>query len=95
MEHSFFASNIAPANKIEFVSIEAIKQCVIANLGVALLPTMAVENDLQEGRVIQLDAHFFTTPVYTHIAWHEDKHLSKPLQAFIDDTRKAFQALVH
>ncbi|MBM7632209.1 LysR family transcriptional regulator [Geomicrobium sediminis] len=95
LEHSFFASNIAPANKIEFVSIEAIKQCVIANLGVALLPTMAVENDLKEGRVIQLDARFFTTPVYTHIAWHEDKHLSKPLQAFIDDTRKSFQALVH
>lgn len=42
-EELFRAKDIYPANKIEFVSVEAIKQCVIADLGIAVLPAIVVE----------------------------------------------------
>ena len=42
-EESLNALGIYSLDKIEFASIEAIKQCVVAGLGVALLPEMVVK----------------------------------------------------
>ncbi|MEH7269982.1 LysR substrate-binding domain-containing protein, partial [Bacillus toyonensis] len=39
-EELFRIEDVYPANKIEFVSVEAIKQCVIADLGIAVLPAI-------------------------------------------------------
>lgn len=49
-EELFRWEDVYPANKIEFVSVEAIKQCVIADLGIAVLPAIVVEKDIREGR---------------------------------------------
>ncbi|MBY0596377.1 LysR family transcriptional regulator [Bacillus bingmayongensis] len=86
-EELFRAEGVYPINKIEFVSVEAIKQCVIAGLGIAVLPAMVVEKDIQEGKMKELDLKNTIAPIFTQIAWHKDKWITSPLQQFIDVTR--------
>lgn len=70
-------------SKIEFASVEAIKQCVIAGLGVTLLPEMAVKEEIERGalRPLAWDGPIF--PVVTQMSWHKDKWMSPALHAFI------------
>jgi len=85
------SSGVYPLDKIEFASIEAIKQSVIAGLGVALLPEMAVRRELRNGQMKALPWNAPLSSLYTQIAWHKDKQVTPPIQAFIDLTRKAFK----
>jgi DNA-binding transcriptional LysR family regulator len=48
-------ARIAPAELVEFASIEAVKQSVIAGIGVGLLPRVAVGQEIEVGRVVELD----------------------------------------
>ncbi|MEH7458801.1 LysR family transcriptional regulator [Bacillus sp. JJ1127] len=89
-EDLFRTEDVYPINKIEFVSVEAIKQCVIAGLGVAILPAMVVGKDIQEGTMKELVFDNTITPIFTQIAWHKDKWITLPLQQFIDVTRASF-----
>ncbi|EJQ13202.1 hypothetical protein IE3_02101 [Bacillus cereus BAG3X2-1] len=89
-EELFRTEGVYPANKIEFVSVEAIKQCVIADLGIAVLPAIVVEKDIGEGTIKELVLKNTITPIYTQIAWHKDKWMTAPLQQFIEVTRESF-----
>lgn len=92
-EESLNSLGIYSLDKIEFASIEAIKQCVIAGLGVALLPEMVVKKDIEEGRMKELPWKSATPPLYTQIAWHKDKWMTPPLDEFISLTRKVFLSI--
>lgn len=45
---------ITVENTIELISIESIKRCVAANIGVSYLPRFAVEKELESGELIEL-----------------------------------------
>lgn len=79
--------------KVEFASVEAIKQCVIAGLGVALLPRMAVQQELRQGLLTPLAWSGPDFPVATQMCWHQDKWFSPALQAFVDETRVSLQGV--
>lgn len=91
LEDSIRKADIIPTNKFEFVSIEAIKQCVIAGLGIALLPAMVVERDIKDGRMKELNWEHSNPPYFTQIAWHKDKVMTVPLQSFIELTRRTIK----
>ncbi|MBB4823991.1 DNA-binding transcriptional LysR family regulator [Sporosarcina luteola] len=92
LENSLRAAEVYPSNKFEFGSIEAIKQCVIAGLGIAVLPEMAVEADIKAGKLKELAWADTLSPIFTQIAWHKDKRMTPPLQAFIEITQESFKA---
>jgi DNA-binding transcriptional LysR family regulator len=75
--------NIRPGNVTEFSSVEAIKQCAIAGMGLALLPAIVVSREL---RLHQLKALPWAGPssldIATHILWHKDKWVSPAMAAF-------------
>lgn len=81
---------IHPANKIEFVSVETIKQCVIANLEIAVLPAIVVEKDIREGALKGLVLKEKISTIYTQIVWHKDNWMTSSLQQSIDVTRAFF-----
>ncbi|MDQ0272811.1 LysR family transcriptional regulator [Cytobacillus purgationiresistens] len=91
-EDTFRSAEVYPLNKFEFVSIEAIKQCVIAGLGIALLPAMAIDKELKSRVMEELQWRGIYLPIFTQIAWHKDKSMTPPLQAFIDLTRDTFKS---
>lgn len=89
-EDFFRSAGVYPLNKIEFGSIEAIKQCVIAGLGIAMLPAMVVETDMKINKIKGLAWKNSAAPIFTQIAWHKDKWMTPPLEAFIKLTRTTF-----
>jgi len=78
---------------IEFASIEAIKQCVMAGLGITFLPKMIVEREIENGQLVELQSSFNVKPIYTDIAWHKDKHIQPYLSDFIEIARDWYRAL--
>lgn len=68
---------------MEINSIETIKACVEAGIGVSLLPEFAVERDIAEGRfaVFAIEDNIMETAVL--MVMHKNKWLPPPLKAFI------------
>ncbi|MBD0382100.1 LysR family transcriptional regulator [Paenibacillus sedimenti] len=68
----------------EFGNLEAIKQCVIYGLGIALLPRIVVAEEIRKG---QLTAASFIHPdcqFYTQLIYSKKKWLSKSFSDFVD-----------
>ncbi|USK31018.1 hypothetical protein LIT32_12430 [Bacillus sp. CMF21] len=74
----------------KIVSVEAIKQCVILDLGIAILPEMVVKTEIERGILKELVCKSVVTPISTQIVWHKDKFMTLPLQSFIQLTYNSF-----
>lgn len=71
-------------------STEAIKEAVIENLGIALVPYLSVARELEAQKIIRID---FDTKALTnnwHIIYVKNKILDKASQTFIEMTQKQF-----
>ena len=76
--------NIRPGHVTEFSSVEAIKQCVAAGMGIALLPAIAVAKELRQHQFKALHWAGSSLDIQTHILWHKDKWVSPAMAAFRD-----------
>jgi DNA-binding transcriptional LysR family regulator len=76
------AQGVQPGNITEFSSIEAIKQCVIAGMGLGLLPAISVARELQQHRLKALHWAGPSLDIATHIIWHKNKWVSPAMAAF-------------
>ena len=90
-ENTLHLEGVYPKQLIEFVSIEAIKQCVIATLGISLLPRMVVEKELNNGSLIEIPMPLQLNKIYTELAWHKDKNIPAFLEDFIQIARNEYQ----
>jgi DNA-binding transcriptional LysR family regulator len=68
--------------QLEFASVEALKQCAIARMGVAVLPELVVAGELQRGALVALSWPQKPIYVYTQLIRHRDKWFSPVMQAF-------------
>ncbi|WP_202079858.1 LysR family transcriptional regulator [Caldalkalibacillus salinus] len=92
-ENVLYTNQMAPKNTLEFVSLEAIKKCVTANLGIAMLPEMIIENELREGLMVELNWDIQLPHLTTQMALHKNKWLSPQLEDFIIMTENHFATL--
>ncbi|MGO4729099.1 LysR family transcriptional regulator [Paenibacillus sp. 2KB_22] len=69
--------------ELEFHSVEAIKQCVVAGLGIALLPEMALKKELSDGEVVALPWDLSDVSFSAQMLWHREKWISPSIAAFI------------
>jgi DNA-binding transcriptional LysR family regulator len=76
--------NIRPGNITEFSSVEAIKQCVIAGMGMALLPAIVVARELRQHQIKALHWAGPSLDISTQILWHKDKWVSPAMEAFLE-----------
>jgi DNA-binding transcriptional LysR family regulator len=90
-ERALSTANAVPATTLEFSSVEAIKQCVMAGMGLTILPEVAVAAEVAQGRLVILPWAGPTYNLVTQLAWHKDKWLSPALQAFLEITRAALR----
>ena len=75
--------NIRPGNVTEFSSVEAIKQCVAAGMGLGLLPAIVVARELRQHQLKALHWAGPSLDIATHILWHKDKWVSPAMAAFM------------
>lgn len=69
---------------LEFGSLEAIKQCVAYGLGIALVPRLAVMDEVQKGKLAVLPFSHPEIRVYKQLVYHKKKWMPQALQRFID-----------
>jgi DNA-binding transcriptional LysR family regulator len=78
------SANIRPQHITEFSSVEAIKQCVNAGMGLGLLPEIVIACELKSKQFSVLNWQGPKLSIATHIVWHKDKWMSPGMQAFLD-----------
>ena len=83
--------NIRPGNVTEFSSVEAIKQCVAAGMGLGLLPAIVVARELRQHQLKALHWGGPSLDIATHILWHKDKWVSPAMAAFIELVREKLE----
>jgi DNA-binding transcriptional LysR family regulator len=88
-ERQLGSLGVVPPEAMEFQSIEAVKQCVAAGMGVSVLPSVAVGAELKAGTLAALR---WSAPfeVLTQMSWHEARWKSPALRAFLEAAREVF-----
>ena len=84
LEQLLKEENVQAKSVISFSSLEAIKQCVADDLGVAVLPEIAVKKEIERGKIIQLPFDHENINVYTQIVYQKKKWLTPPLTQLIE-----------
>lgn len=86
-EHAITRDSIYSVVKLEFTSVEAIKQCVIAGLGIGFLPKIAVEKEIAQGLLCEL-AWEKPFQIYTQMVYSKEKWMSPAMKEFIRISRE-------
>jgi len=84
LERVLALKNVRPGSIVEFSSVEAIKQCVAAGMGLGLLPMIVVERELRQQLIKTLAWVGPPLDIATHIVWHKDKWVSPAMEAFVE-----------
>ena len=84
LEMQLASAMVRPQNVTEFSSIEAIKQCVNAGMGIGFLPEIAIAGELRKRQFVVLNWQGAHTSIATSIVWHKDRWMSPAMQAFLD-----------
>ena len=79
-------------NTIELLSIESIKRCVAANIGVSYLPRFAVAKELECGELIELPFGEQSQTITAMCAHHAGKAVSPAMHTFIQCVEESFVA---
>lgn len=87
-DRSFEKEGIDSITYLEFQSAEAIKQCAISGIGIAFLPQIVAEAEVERGELVALPWQIPDLHVYTQMSWHKDKWLSPIILSFIEAARE-------
>ncbi len=85
-EQSLMGERAEPVLTLELNSIEAIKKCVAAGMGVTVIPEIAVRDELRQGELVGLDWRE-ASEVAVLMIWHKEKWISPTLGAFMETMR--------
>lgn len=71
-----------PSSILEFTSIEAIKKCVLNDIGVAVLPAGSVQEEVRTGRMAELNG-LGDPEISVAMIWHKTRSMSDILREFM------------
>jgi len=83
----FARHGIVPKVRIEFTSDEAIREAIVAGLGVSILPRYALAVDPMLTRLVCLDVEGFPLESHWHFVYPVGRRLCAPARAFMDFAR--------
>lgn len=81
---------ITVENTIELISIESIKRCVAANIGVSYLPRFAVVKELECGELIELPFGEQSQTITAMCAHHAGKAVSPAMHTLFSVLKSVF-----
>ena len=85
-------AGIRAGHTLEFDSVEAIRRCVEAGLGVALIPEAWLADPLQTGTLVPMDWFAPRFEVATQLAWHPSRWQGPALTAIIEASETCIDA---
>ncbi|PWU69735.1 MULTISPECIES: LysR family transcriptional regulator [Gracilibacillus] len=87
-DRSFEKKGIDNITYLEFHNAEAIKQCAITGIGIAFLPEITAQAEIERGELVALPWQIPDLHVYTQMLWHKDKWLSPMMSSFLEVVRE-------
>jgi DNA-binding transcriptional LysR family regulator len=84
LEELLVQQGIQPQSVISFSSLEAIKQCVADDLGVALVPAISVKEELNAGKLLRIPFEEDRIHLYSQIIYSKKKYLSTPIRQLVE-----------
>jgi DNA-binding transcriptional LysR family regulator len=81
-ERTLGMEGVRITKSLEFSSVEAIKQCALARMGVAVLPEFVLHEELERGSLVALAWPQKRLQVHTQMIRHKDKWVSPVVEAF-------------
>ncbi|USG67550.1 LysR family transcriptional regulator [Brevibacillus ruminantium] len=69
---------------LEFGSLEAIKQCVAYGLGIAIVPMIAITEEVEKGLVTVLPFSHPDIRVYRQLVYHKKKWMPRSMRYFLE-----------
>jgi len=90
----FDQHGIAPRVRMELSTNEAIKQVILAGLGVSILSRYTMGLDTEQAQLVTLDVEGFPLEGHWYFVYPIGKQLSVVAQAFMDFVRKEAKPLV-
>jgi DNA-binding transcriptional LysR family regulator len=81
-------AGVYPPTVLEFGSVQAIKQCTIAGMGLTVLPDVVVAAELASGRLARLRWVGPEMTMATQLVWHPDRQDAPALGAFLGLVRE-------
>lgn len=82
LEEVLTKAEVQPRTVLEIGQIETIKQFVISNLGIAILPLVAVKAEIEAGKLAALCWQGPELHTNTYLVYHKDKWQSHAIRAF-------------
>ena len=89
VDQALAAAGVEPAARLEASSLEAVKRCVEAGLGIAIVPLIAVTRELELGTLRELP---MTRPVMEFqfcLAWRRGEPPNPAVQALLAELSRA------
>jgi DNA-binding transcriptional LysR family regulator len=74
---------IIPGTVMELSSVGAIKECTACGLGYTILPKIAVQDELDRGKLTEINWNGPHLKVKTQLIYHRKKWISPAIQAFL------------
>lgn len=90
-ERELAKAGVRPGRVLEFDSVEAIKRCVVAGLGVSILPAVTVRDELEDGELVRLGNETGLV-VDTQVVWYKGRWRSPALDALLAASREVLRA---
>lgn len=81
-ERQLADAHVTTEGALEFASIETVKQCVVAGMGISVVPGVAIEADVAAGRLVRL-AWREPFEVYTQLVWNARRSVGPAQAAFM------------
>ena len=92
-QHRLNTAGVQPAAMLEFNSIEAIKQCAMTGMGIAVLPTIATLAEISQRKLVVLPWRGKPICMLTQVIRHRQKWVSPVLRAFLEVVKEVFTAI--
>lgn len=83
-ENYISKSKISPKTNMQLTSNEAVKQAVLAGLGISIMPLIGLKNELENGRIKIIDTKGLPILTSWRIIWLKGKKLSPVATAFLN-----------
>ncbi len=83
MQNMLIQSDVKPQKIIEINSLDAIKQLLVLGNGVAFLPEMVIQDELNKNLLKTLHWSGKDLNARLIMIWSKEKHVSRPLSAFM------------
>jgi LysR family transcriptional regulator, low CO2-responsive transcriptional regulator len=70
--------------KLELTSNEAVKQAILAGLGISIMPLIGLKNELKLNQIKIIPAKGLPIQTKWQLIWHKEKMLSPTAEAYLD-----------